>query len=201
MRRPPPKQAPAAFVDRDGTILEDVPFLHEPDKVRLLPGAAAGLKRLQDMGYRLVVLTNQGGIGLGYFTLEDFYRVNSAMLKLLHAHGVRVDKVYFCPHGLAEQCDCRKPGTALLHLAKEQLNVDLSHSVVIGDRTADIETARRAGCRSILVRTGTGGRDGEYAVTADFVANDLEEAANLLLEQERRPAGEDKNATTCGEEP
>ncbi|MCR4439736.1 MAG: HAD-IIIA family hydrolase [bacterium] len=202
IRRPPPKQAPAVFVDRDGTILEDVPFLHEPDKVRLLPAAAAGLKRLQDMGYRIVVLTNQAGIGLGYFTLEDFYRVNSAMLKLLDAHGVRVDKVYFCPHGLAEQCECRKPGTALLRLAQEQLNVDLHHSVVIGDRTADVETARRAGCRSILVRTGAGGQDGEYAVAADFVANDLEEAAAILLEQERRPAGEDKTKTPAsGEKP
>ena len=185
IRRPLPKAAPAVFVDRDGTIIEDVPFLHEPQRVRLLPGAGEGLKRLQDMGYRIVILTNQGGIGLGYFTLEDFYRVNSAMLRLLHGYGVRVDKIYFCPHGLAEQCDCRKPGTALLRLAHEQLNVDLSRSVVIGDRTADLETARRAGCKSVLVRTGAGGRDGEYQVEADFVADDLLQAAEMLLEWER----------------
>ncbi len=191
IRRPPPKPGPAVFVDRDGTIVEEVPFLHEPDRVHLLPGAGEGLRRLQDMGYRVVILTNQGGIGLGYFSMDDFYRVNSAMLRLLHQYGVRVHKIYFCPHGLAEQCDCRKPGTALLRLAQEQLNVDLSQSVVIGDRTADIETARRAGCKSVLVRTGAGGKDGEYQVEADFVADDLLQAAEKLLEWERDVAERD----------
>ncbi|MGQ9558903.1 MAG: HAD-IIIA family hydrolase [Candidatus Oleimicrobiaceae bacterium] len=195
IRRPPLKPAPAVFVDRDGTIIEEVPFLHEPERVRLLPGAGEGLRRLQNMGYRVVVLTNQGGIGLGYFTTDDFYRVNSAMLRLLHDYGVLVHKIYFCPHGLAEQCDCRKPGTALLRLAQEQLNVDLARSVVIGDRTADIETARRAGCRSVLVRTGAAGMDGEYHVEPDLVADDLCQAAEKLLEWERNaPAHEAKSA-------
>ncbi len=187
IRRPKPKPAPAVFVDRDGTILEEIPYLHEPEKARLLPLAAEGLRRFQDMGYRIVVLTNQGGIGLGYFPLEDFYRVNSAMLKLLHRHGVRVDKTYFCPHGLAEQCECRKPGIALLRLAVDQLNVDLSRSIVIGDRTSDVETARRAGCRSILLRTGATGNDGEYPGTPDAVVDNLLEAAQIALEWERGP--------------
>lgn len=194
LHRPRLKPAPAVFVDRDGTILEEVPYLHEPEKARLLPLVGEGLRRFQDMGYRIVVLTNQAGIGLGYFPVEDFYRVNSAMLGLLHQHGVRVDKVYFCPHGLAEQCECRKPGTALLRLAVEQLNVDLSHSIVIGDRTSDVETARRAGCRSILVRTGAAGQDGEYSATPDAVAESLVEAADIALEWERGPSGEPSQA-------
>jgi rfaE bifunctional protein nucleotidyltransferase chain/domain len=182
---PSRKSAPAVFLDRDGTINRDVGYLHTAEDFELLPNAGEGMRRLMDMGYRLVVVTNQGGIGLGYYTRYDFYKVNNAMFKRLKPFGVVVDGIYYCPHGMADRCDCRKPGGALFQRAAKDLNVDLARSVFIGDRTTDIEAARRLGIRSILVRTGAGGRDGEYAVKPDYVADDLRDAADWLLAGER----------------
>ena len=178
------KKSPAVFIDRDGTINEEIGFLHEPEKFVFLPDVLEGLKKFQDMGYKIIIITNQGGIGLGYYTKEDFYKVNSVMLKAFSKAGIVVDKIYFCPHSLSENCECRKPELGLIRLAEEQLNIDLSNSIFIGDRTVDIETARRAGCRSILVRTGIAGKDGEYDVEPDFIANSVLEAAEILLEKE-----------------
>jgi len=179
------KKSPAVFIDRDGTINEEIGFLHEPEKFALLPGVLEGLKKFQDMGYKIIIITNQGGIGLGYYTKEDFYKVNSVMLKAFSKAGIMVDKIYFCPHSLAENCQCRKPALGLIRLAEEQLNIDMSNSVFIGDRTVDIETARRAGCRSILVKTGIAGKDGEYDTVPDFIADGVLEAAEIILEKER----------------
>lgn len=184
--RGPTKQSPAVFVDRDGTINEEIEYLHEPEKFRLLPNAAEGLKKFLDMGYRIVVVTNQPGIGFGYYTKEDFYRVNKRMLSLLSRAGIRVDKIYFCPHTLAEGCDCRKPGQALIGRATEQMGLDVSSCVFIGDRTSDIETGRRAGMRTVLVRTGAAGGDGVFDAEADHIADDLLDAAKKVLENERK---------------
>lgn len=181
----PKKQAPGVFLDRDGTINQDVEYLHAPSQFRLLPNALAGIKAFQDMGYRIIILTNQPGIGLGYFAEEDFYRVNREMLKRFSAAGIRVDKIYFCPHSKSDDCSCRKPGQALIERAKEALNLDLEHSVIVGDKTADMETGRRAGMMSILVKTGYGGEDGEYGGEPDMWAEDLLDAAGKMLEKER----------------
>ncbi len=190
-KRRPVKPAPAVFLDRDGTINEEVEYLHDPKKFRLLPNALEGLKKLQNMGYRLVVVTNQGGIGLGYYTEEDFYRVNREMFRQLAPAGVRIDKIYFCPHSLSENCSCRKPNIGLLQRAVEDLNIDLTHSFMIGDKTIDLETGRRAGVRTILLQTGHAGSDALYRVTPDYVARDLLDAAEWILHLERK--GEEKN--------
>lgn len=182
---PPAKVAPAVFLDRDGTINREVEYLHEPERFELLDGAGDGLKRFSDMGYRIVVVTTQAGIGLGYFTKEDFYRVNRAMFRALKPFDVKIDRIYFCPHGVAEKCECRKPATALLERAREDLNLDLSHSVLVGDKTADLETARRMGMTKILVKTGHGGKDGEFDVEADYAAEDLDDAARWVLSREK----------------
>ena len=137
-----PEERPAAFLDRDGVIVEAVPYLSEPEKVRLLPGAAAGMKRLKARGLRLVIITNQPGIGMGYFTREDYYRVNSRMLGLLKAEGVHVDAIYVCPHSLAHVCSCRKPETALLERAVAEQRLLVKGSCLFGDREMDMETAR-----------------------------------------------------------
>ena len=182
----PAKAAPAVFLDRDGTINREVEYLHEPEKFELLEGAGEGMRRFADMGYRIVVVTTQAGIGLGYFTKEDFYRVNRAMFRALKPFGVKIDRIYFCPHGAGEGCDCRKPATALLERARRDLNLDLSQSVLIGDKTADLEAARRMGMTKILVKTGHGGRDGEFDVKPDHVADNLAEAAQWILSRERK---------------
>ena len=186
IERIPAKTAPAVFLDRDGTIIEEMDYLHEPERLRILPNAMEGVKRFQDMGYRIVILTNQPGIGIGYYSKEDFYRVNRTLLKSFSEKGILVDKIYFCPHSKSEKCACRKPEQTLIQRARQELNLDLSRSVMIGDKTSDIETGRRAAMRTILVRTGFKGGDGEYRMKPDFTVTDLLEASQRILETERR---------------
>ncbi len=175
------KSSPAVFVDRDGTINEDILYLHEPEKLRILPYAVEGIKKMQDMGFRIIIVTNQAGIGLGYFSKEDFYRVNKKMLGELSSAGISVSKIYFCPHGKEEGCECRKPGIALITRACSDLNLDMSRSYFIGAQTSDIEAGRRAGLKTKLMRTGFGGSDKKFDVKPDYVAADLLDAAGYIL--------------------
>lgn len=174
------ERRPAVFVDRDGTIIEHIEYLSEPERVKELPGSFAALKKMRELGYRIIVVTNQPGIGLGYFTKEEFYVVNREMLRQATAAGCAIDRIYFCPHSKGESCKCRKPSPFPLQRAVRECNVDLSKSFVIGDMTSDIQLAKNAGCKSILVKTGRGGDDGLFPVTADVEARDLSEAATYL---------------------
>jgi rfaE bifunctional protein nucleotidyltransferase chain/domain len=183
---PPPKSGPAVFLDRDGTIIEEMEYLHEKEKMRFFTNSLEGLKKFQDMGYRLVIVTNQPGIGLGYFSKEDFFRVNRAFLKAVSDFGVDIDRIYFCPHSKAEHCSCRKPNQKFIEMATHDLAVDTKRSVFIGDKTSDMETGKRAGMKTILVRTGFGGKDGQYPGKPDAWADDLSEAAKIMLESERK---------------
>ncbi len=176
----PSEVSPAVFVDRDGTINEDVEYVHEPEKFKFLPNAIRGMKKMQDMGYRIAIVTAQAGIGLGYFAKEDFYKVNRKMLEGFSKAGVTISKIYFCPHSKSEACSCRKPGIALIERAGLDLNLDIKKSFLIGDKTSDIEAGKRAGSKTILVRTGFGGNDGEFDVEPDYVANDLLDAADYI---------------------
>jgi rfaE bifunctional protein nucleotidyltransferase chain/domain len=185
IRRRPTKQALAVFFDRDGTINEDVGYLHQPDKFHVFPNTLKGMKRIQDMGYRIIIVTNQPGIGIGYYSEEDFYRVNRAMLSTFSKAGILVDKIYFCPHCKAEGCSCRKPQQALIKRAQEELNLNIPQSYFIGDKTSDMETGKRAGMKTILVKTGFKGEDGEYPGEPDFWADDLLKAADIILGEER----------------
>lgn len=177
---PPPEKRPAVFLDRDGTLNEHVEYLGDPTKFKLLPGVIEAIKGFNDLGYRVAVITNQPGIGMGYFSLEDFYRVNRELLAPIGKAGARIDKVYFCPHSHAENCSCRKPKTGMLERAVKDLNVDLSQSYVIGDTTVDLELARRAGIRSILVSTGLGGSDKSFEGKPDHKVATILEAYSLV---------------------
>ncbi len=185
LKRQPRKMQPAIFLDRDGTINREIGYLSEPEKFELLPNALAGLKKMQDFGYRLVIVTNQGGIGLGYFTKEDFYRVNKKMLTEVSQAGINIDKIYFCPHGKAENCPCRKPEIGLILRAKRELNLDLSHSFFIGDSEIDIQTGARAGMKTLLISSELLPDPSGIEPKPDFVAKDLLEAAEIILKQER----------------
>ncbi|RME61249.1 MAG: HAD-IIIA family hydrolase, partial [Candidatus Dadabacteria bacterium] len=143
--------APAVFVDRDGTILKHIEYLHEPEKVELLPQAAEGLKKLKNAGFKIIIVTNQPGIGLGYFTKEDLFSVHKKMLKLLSEKGVLVDKIYYSPYALSENTPCRKPNTQLIEKALNELNIIREKSWFIGDSDADILAAKNAGLKSALV--------------------------------------------------
>lgn len=196
----PLPRAPAVFVDRDGTINEHVEYLSEPNRLVEIPKSFVALKKLRELGYRVIVITNQPGIGLGYFSKEDFFAVNREMMRQAAAVGAAIDKIYFCPHSKAEKCECRKPEPYFLKRAAQELNIDLAGSYVIGDMTSDIQLGKNGGCRSILVQTGRGGDDGMFNVTADFVAKDLAAAAVWIEKQGLRvePAIQDTVAGFSG---
>jgi D-glycero-D-manno-heptose 1,7-bisphosphate phosphatase len=178
---PSPASRPAVFVDRDGTINEQVEYLHEPEKFKLLPGVLEGLKKLQEGGYRIVIVTNQQGIGLGYFSKEDFFRVSRELLKAAGKAGVRVDKIYYCPHSLSEECPCKKPFTGMIERAVRELNIDLPASFVVGDMSIDVKLARNAGCGSVLVKSGYGGEDALHDEKPDYVAKDFADAGAWIV--------------------
>ena len=180
------KSGPVVFFDRDGTINKEIGYLHEPEKFELLPNAAEGIKKLYDMEYRIAVATNQPGIGLGYYTKEDFFKVNMQMLKELSLAGIMIEKTYFCGHSKSENCDCRKPEPAMILRGLTDLGADPTQCYMVGDRTCDIEAGKRAGVNTILVKTGSGGKDGEYEAIADYVASDLLDAAEHILSKERK---------------
>jgi rfaE bifunctional protein nucleotidyltransferase chain/domain len=140
-----------AFLDRDGTIIRNVPYLHDPAKVELLPGVTEGLLRLQEAGFKLVMVTNQQGIGLGYFVIEDFFEVNQAVFRALSSSGVRIDKVYFCPHSFADECHCRKPRTALLERALSDYGASARDCWMLGDNQSDVAAGEAAGCHALLI--------------------------------------------------
>ena len=152
----------------------------------MLSGVAAAIRRLNQAQLPVVVVTNQSGVGRGYFPESLVREVHERMISELAVEGARVDNVYYCPHVSADECDCRKPKTGMLERAAAELRLDLKKSFVVGDRGGDVELAHRAGSRSILVRTGFG--EGELAWHAakwphqpDFVAKDLAEAADWIL--------------------
>jgi len=179
---PYPGMRPAVFLDRDGTLNEHVEYIHEVEKLRLIPGAIEALQRLKSHGFRLIIVTNQPGIGMGYFSKEDFFVLNREFLKLFRAAGITLDRVYFCPHTDNDRCGCRKPGTEFIERAVKDLNIDLDRSFVVGDMTGDLMLAKNAGCRGVLVRTGMGGGDKRYSVTPDYVADDIGAAADYIIE-------------------
>jgi rfaE bifunctional protein nucleotidyltransferase chain/domain len=147
----PDRERRLAFVDRDGTLIRDVPFLHDPALVELMPGVAEGLKALEDAGFTLVMVTNQQGIGLGYYTESDFIEVNRALFRQLAPADVRISRIYYCPHSLADECECRKPGSLLLKQAMSYYAAAPERCCFIGDSQADCVAAQSIGCASILV--------------------------------------------------
>jgi len=174
----------AVFLDRDGTIVEDPGFLHEPEKVKLLPGAAEAIRRLNTADARVVVVTNQSGIARGRYTVDDYEAVQRRLGELLAAHGARIDGAYFCPHHpqLSGPCDCRKPGLKLFREAAEAFDIDFSRSWWVGDRLSDVQPARLLGGRGILVATGEGNlHQGQARALGVMVVADLARAVEEIL--------------------
>jgi D-glycero-D-manno-heptose 1,7-bisphosphate phosphatase len=155
------------FLDRDGTLLKETPYLSDPAEAELLPGVGEGLAELQRAGYRLVIVTNQQGIGLGYFDVREFIAVNAALFRLLTPYGVTISRVYYCPHSAADGCDCRKPGPGLLLRALREFGMLAERCFMVGDRDVDAMAGESAGCTSVLV-----GREG-YPTFTEAVASIL----------------------------
>ncbi len=182
--------ARAVFLDKDGTLVRDVPYNVDPARMELMPGAAEGLRELQRAGYRLVVVSNQSGVARGYFGEEDLVAVRERLRQLLAEACVALDGFYYCPHHpqgrvaeYAIACACRKPAPGLLMRAAREQGLVLEQSWMIGDILDDVEAGRRAGCQTILIDNGN---ETEWVMSRlrepGYVARDLRQAAQLILE-------------------
>lgn len=184
---PPLKKA--VFLDRDGTINQEVGYISRPEQVRLLPGAAGAIADLRQAGFAVVVISNQSGLARGYFTEDDLAAVQAEVERQLLAHGAPLDGFYYCPHlpegaveHLAVVCDCRKPATGLVRRAANDLGLSLRGSYMVGDRLRDVACGRAGGLTSILVQSGhqdwppRGPQEEPH-----FVAPDLASAAKWIL--------------------
>ena len=169
--------APAIFLDRDGTLMHEVEYCDHPERVMILPGVPEGLARLRSAGYRLIIVTNQSGIGRGYFTEADYDAVHARFLELL-GPGL-IDATYMCADHPDHATERRKPAPGMLLEAARDHGLDCAASYMIGDRAGDVQAGIRAGAKSILLRTGHGG--GQPADGAVFVAQNFAEAVDYIL--------------------
>jgi len=169
--------SPAVFVDRDGTLIEDRDYCSDPSDVNILPGAREALRRLKSNRFKLIIVTNQSGIGRGLLTLEQYRTVEAEVLRQLGA-GL-IDATYFCPDLPGQQCSCRKPAPGMILQAAREHQIDLSLSFLIGDKEIDVECGHNAGVRAIRVKTGPQ-RD-TAGTKADWIAEDLPAAAEIIL--------------------
>jgi histidinol-phosphate phosphatase family protein len=187
----------AVFLDRDGTLNREVDGVRSPDQLELLPGVADAIHRLNHHGWRAVVVSNQPVIAKGFCAESDVQAIHNKLETLLGREHAFVDRIYYCPHhpekGFAGErvelkidCECRKPKPGMLLQAARELNIDLAQSWLIGDTTTDVQTARNAGLKSILVRTGHAGKDAKYAARPDYSFDTLGEAVDFICSRESR---------------
>ena len=176
----------AIFLDRDGTINVEKNYLIAPVDLVLLPGVGEALRRGREAGYLLIVVTNQSGVARGYFAASDVEALHMHLQNELRPFGVQIDAFYLCPHHPehgAGPCDCRKGEPGMLLQAAREHHIDLAASWMIGDKRSDVEAGIKAGCRSILVRTGYGMEEGEGLPPATLIADSLSAAVELILQQ------------------
>jgi D-glycero-D-manno-heptose 1,7-bisphosphate phosphatase len=191
---------PTVFLDKDGTLIDDLPYNVDPRRVRFAPGAREAVRLLGEAGYRLVVATNQAGVARGYFTESELLEVERHLEREIAALGGRLDAFYFCPHlpapeGINEyalDCECRKPQPGMIRRAVDELGVDPARAWFVGDTWMDVLAGRRGGCRTIMV-----GPEARDATTLpedrrpDFAVSDLLDAARVILAEDGVPeAGE-----------
>ncbi|KOP23177.1 HAD family hydrolase [Hapalosiphon sp. MRB220] len=178
----------AVFLDKDGTLVEDVPYNIKPDLIKLTQGAIAGLQLLQAWGYKLIVISNQSGVARGYFQESELVAVTKPLFKLFSEQGVTLDDFYYCPHhpdGVVSEyaisCECRKPEPGLIFRAADKHNIDLQNSWFIGDILNDVEAGNRAGCKTILIDNG---HETEWLLSSmripHYTVTDLMAAAQVI---------------------
>jgi D-glycero-D-manno-heptose 1,7-bisphosphate phosphatase len=170
-------KSPAVFVDRDGTIMENVDYCSDPKQVRIFPRVREALQRLKSNGFKLIIITNQSGIGRGFFTIEQYRAVEAEVLRQL-GDGL-IDATYFCPDVPSQHSSCRKPAPGMIFQATQEHRIDLSRSFFIGDKEIDAECGRNAGVRTIRVRTGL--QSDMTGSVADWVASNFADAAKIIL--------------------
>lgn len=168
------KKNKVIFLDRDGTINDDYGYVHEKDKLKFLPGVIEGLKKLIESNYKLIIITNQSGIGRGYYTEEEYHEFTKYMLEELKKNNIYIDDIYYCPHTVKDNCNCRKPKLKLFYDAIEKYNVDIENSYAIGDKERDLSICNDTKITGILV----------YNKSDNYLCKeDLLEAANYIIKR------------------
>ena len=165
------------FLDRDGTINVDYGYVYKTEDLSFIPGALDGLKKLCSAGYKLIIITNQSGIGRKYFSINDYNKFNEFFLNKLFINGIKIASVYYCPHIEEDNCDCRKPKLGLFKKAIREFNVDLDNSIAIGDKERDLCICESTNIKGILI----GDNSNKY-----FSCNNLNDAADYILRGEDR---------------
>jgi len=189
---------PALFMDRDGTISEEVGYVNHPARFRLFPYTAAAIKLLNENGWLAIVVTNQAGVARGYFSEDVIIQIHEQVQRDLQNASAKLDAIYYCAHhpSVGEppyrlDCDCRKPRTGLIDRAAADFQIDLARSWMVGDRYGDVELARNAGLHSAFVLSGYGRGEWEYQrgswqIEPELVAEDLLEAVKTIVERDAR---------------
>lgn len=186
----------AVFLDKDGTLVEDIPYNVDPEKIRLYDGVPEALRTLREQGFRIVVITNQPGVAYGYFEEHKLHDLKNSFGLLFNKHDVEIDGFYYCPHhaeGTVKQysfeCNCRKPMPGMILRAAEEMNIDLSRSWMVGDILNDVEAGNRAGCKTILINNGN---ETEWIYnkmrTPAYMVWNISEAAKKIEEEENYQA-------------
>ncbi len=169
----------AVFIDRDGTMAKDVPYCNRPEDFVLFPDTAKAIRLLNEHGFKVIVITNQSGIGRGYFTEATLAQIHDKMKGELAKEGARIDAIFYCPHHPDDNCDCRKPKPKMILQAVKDFDIDLKRSSVIGDLPADIELGKAVGCKTILVDSNP---LTEVSGKPDVIVPDILEAARIIIE-------------------
>lgn len=183
----------AVFLDRDGTVNVEVGYLKDLADLRLIPGAGAAIKRLNEAGLKVILVTNQSGIARGYFSESFVQETHERLTQMLRDEGARLDGIYYCPHHpkagashYTKECDCRKPGTGLIDQAVREHALDVKASYMVGDKWSDVELGQRAGAHAILVQTGfapddPGNKRPVHVHDPEFIAHDITEAVEWIV--------------------
>ncbi len=189
---------PAVFIDRDGTINEQMGYINHIDRFKIFPFVPDAIRTLNKRGFWVIVVSNQSGVARGYFPISLVHKVHEYLREALKREGAYLDDILFCPHypngkipEYSKECSCRKPRPGLIRLAQKRFPIDMESSYVIGDRYTDIELAKRCNLKGILVKTGYGLGDIEYVfpyldIKPDYVAVDLKDAVKWIITQNAR---------------
>ena len=183
----------AVFLDRDGTINYEVDNLRRLKDLRVLPGTARAIKKMNRLGFLAVVVTNQPVVSRGWLTERELDRIHAVLVRRLGKKGAKLDAIYYCPHHKDAQikkyrvlCKCRKPEIGLIVKAAKKWKIDLKKSFMVGDSTRDVLAGKKAKMKTILVKTGYAGKDGKYKVKPDFLAKNLVQAAKIIEKHARK---------------
>lgn len=169
------------LLDRDGTLNVEKHYLSDPAQLELYPGAGAAVRRLNQAGFGVAVVTNQSGIARGYFDMATLERIHARLHALLAAEGAHVDGIYLCPHGPDDDCTCRKPLPGMIEKAVAEHGFDPRQAVMVGDKEVDVDLGRAVGAATILVKTGHGAKAVADGSKADHIVDDLSAAVDVIL--------------------